>query len=247
MGSRRNWRDPGEYGFTENLNFLGWGWEFLRRNSEYQRDYELQRGTEEDKEKFYEINAEYDDKAIFEVCEEKWGIQEFVDPEDNNPHIDISLDGIPSPEKYGLQYFISETGKTRSRQNIVFYKFNLDYNISGQIDKAKEYLEQIKNARDRHQKIKYQNKQHFDNKRFFKKKKSTWTTYLRVLDAENEIQEEIDGSIQKKDVAEAIFPHIKNTYDKGYPANDLFKKNLMAARSIVNQGFKNIFFNAIYE
>jgi len=47
MGSRRNWREAAEYGFTENLNFLGWGWEFLRRNPDYQRDYQLLNGSVE--------------------------------------------------------------------------------------------------------------------------------------------------------------------------------------------------------
>jgi hypothetical protein len=245
MGIRCNWRDPGEYDFTKDLDFRGWGWEFLRRNPDYQRDYELQCGTEEDKEKFYEINAEYADKAAFEICEIKWGIQEFVNPENDTPDIDISLEGIPSPEKYGLQHFMSETDEMRSRQNTVFYKFDLDYNISGQIEKAKEYLEQIKNARDRHKNTKASNKQYFDNKRFFKKKKSTWIIYLRVLDAETEFREKVDGCLQKKDIAEAIFPHIKNTYDKGYPANDLYKKNLLAARSMVDEGFKHIFASAV--
>ncbi|GAB6060654.1 transcriptional regulator domain-containing protein [Desulfonatronum parangueonense] len=245
MGIRRNWRDPDEYVFTKNLNFLGWGWEFLRRNPEYQRDYELQSGTEEDREKFYEVNAKYDDKAIFEICEIKWLIQEFINPEDDNPHIDVSLEGIPSPEMYGLQYFLSEIDEGHYSQDMVLYKFNLNYNISGQIKKAKEYLEQIKNAREQFQRMKDPKNQTFDNKRFLEKKKSTWITYLRTLDAENEFQMKNDGSTQKKDISEAIFPHIDNTYDKAYPANDLYKKNLLAARSMVDDGFKHLFVNAV--
>ena len=35
----KNWKDPEAYNFTEKLSFLGWTWEFLRRNEEYQQDW----------------------------------------------------------------------------------------------------------------------------------------------------------------------------------------------------------------
>jgi hypothetical protein len=36
----KDWRDPSAYDFTETLDGNGWAWEFLRRNSEYQQDFE---------------------------------------------------------------------------------------------------------------------------------------------------------------------------------------------------------------
>ncbi|MFH0725331.1 MAG: DUF6499 domain-containing protein [Pseudomonadota bacterium] len=32
-------KNPDEYNFPEKSNFLGWAWEFLRRNEEYQKDW----------------------------------------------------------------------------------------------------------------------------------------------------------------------------------------------------------------
>ena len=36
-----DWKDPTAYPNPENTNAEQWAWEFLRRNSEYQRDYVL--------------------------------------------------------------------------------------------------------------------------------------------------------------------------------------------------------------
>jgi len=35
----KNWKDPEAYNFTEKLSLLGWAWELLRRNEEYQQDW----------------------------------------------------------------------------------------------------------------------------------------------------------------------------------------------------------------
>jgi len=35
-----NWRDPATYAYTQTLNAAQWAWEFLRRNKEYQSDYQ---------------------------------------------------------------------------------------------------------------------------------------------------------------------------------------------------------------
>ena len=36
---RLNWRNEGEYKFTTNLSLYDWGWQFLKRSSEYLADW----------------------------------------------------------------------------------------------------------------------------------------------------------------------------------------------------------------
>lgn len=102
MGNRRNWRDPGEYDFTKDLDFRDWGWEFLRRNPDYQRDYQFLTASADDQEQFHKINAGYGDKSYFEICEMKWCLMDYVNPEEGHPSLDVSLSGIPSHQQYGL-------------------------------------------------------------------------------------------------------------------------------------------------
>jgi hypothetical protein len=35
-----DWRNPGDYGYTERLTLHDWAWEFLRRSSEYRSDWQ---------------------------------------------------------------------------------------------------------------------------------------------------------------------------------------------------------------
>ncbi|MFB6225361.1 MAG: transcriptional regulator domain-containing protein, partial [Candidatus Paceibacteria bacterium] len=217
MTIRKDWRNPEEYDFTEELDFLGWAWEFIRRNPEYQRDYYLQLN---DKEEFYELNSEdYPDMSFFEICEKKWGIQEFVDPEDDHPNIDISLSNIPSPGLYGNDYIKAELDESSGQPNVVWYRFDLNYKIPGQTEKAKEYLEKRKAAFEK-LRPEIGNKE-FSNKKLHHTIGEGWVTHLRALDAEYEYKHNNTRKITKNEIAEIIYPKSKRDYPHPQATNSL--------------------------
>ncbi len=247
MGSRRNWREAAEYGFTNNLDFLWWGWEFLRRNPDYQTDYQLLNGGAEEQEQFYMINAVYGDKSHFEICEIKWCLMDYVDPEEDNPNLDISLSGIPSHQKYGLDYMIAEMRETYYLSNIVWYKFDLNYKISGQIKHAEQILKQRSEAItgclpyiiDREDF--YYISDGIDSVSILQKNKKEWRTYLQILDAENFYDNHNNENIRKNDIASIIFPDNPNKYEDEFSASSKYRKSLKAAVSMRDFKFKVLF------
>ena len=58
-------RDRGNYEWMLNLSAEGWAWEFLRRNSRYQRDFALFRN---------------EDELSASSAASRWGLLRFVDP-----------------------------------------------------------------------------------------------------------------------------------------------------------------------
>lgn len=247
MGSRRNWRDIADYAFTEELSFLGWGWEFLRRNPDYQRDYKLLTASADEQEKFYKINAIYGDKSYFEICEIKWCLMDYVNPEEDHPNLDVSLSGIPSHQKYGLDYMIAEMRETHDQPNIVWFKFDLNYKISGQIKRAEHILKQrseaikifIPVANDRND-FDY-SPENINSSSLLKTKKKEWRTYLQILDAEDFYDKHNNENIRKNDIASIIFPDKLNEYEDEFPASSKYRKSLKAGVSMRDSNFKVLF------
>lgn len=73
----RDWRNDKEYAFTKDLDLLGWAWEFLRRNEEYQQDWrnELQIYFESDRvlgaRHFDPVTNEYRRNSAFLPSDDK--------------------------------------------------------------------------------------------------------------------------------------------------------------------------------
>jgi Proteobacterial transcriptional regulator-like domain len=49
-----DWRSPAAYAYLDELNPAGLAWEFLRRNPDYQRDYQAAAGASADQAEFPE-------------------------------------------------------------------------------------------------------------------------------------------------------------------------------------------------
>ena len=111
MPIHRDWKNSDAYTFTEHLNLLGWAWEFLRRNEEYQRDwvYALKRYFKSDRIRGDECPAFFPVKGkrfclpneqtlwvnhpgfCFFPCHDhgeyihKYGIDRFINPNQDSP------------------------------------------------------------------------------------------------------------------------------------------------------------------
>ena len=88
MSNQRNWRNTGDYEFTNSLSDEGWAWEFLRRNENYIKDWKkwLRWHVLAKKASKDDIN-----KSKFRVnkpiLSQKWGLHYgFVNPGTDNPH-----------------------------------------------------------------------------------------------------------------------------------------------------------------
>ena len=99
MTAVRDWRDPARYSFCRNLDHVGWAWEFLRRNAEYQSQFEEVLRSFQKEWAFSEVlqenfvNDPMDPdfrmhtgtfRAPFDSMQ-NWKIRSFVNPDQDNP------------------------------------------------------------------------------------------------------------------------------------------------------------------
>lgn len=91
----RNWRDPDEYAFTEDLKPWQWAWQFLRRNPKYRDDFQTIL------EKFNAREDEYSQRVSKRLapgeepesipnaeCRRKWFIWYYLNPKIELPTTD---------------------------------------------------------------------------------------------------------------------------------------------------------------
>jgi len=170
--NQKNWREPEHYSYTESLDAAQWAWEFLRRNPEYQRDWQWFRQRWQALESRYGKPPERDfqrwrhdpdawvqvdddtgecrvdeDKVLIECwLGAKWGFYKFpLDPATQQPQTGEQL-----------TWRETEQPVTRVREGDDVYLsedaahvalgFDLDLALRPQLDAARHYL-QIRQAR----------------------------------------------------------------------------------------------------
>ncbi len=77
-----NWKDSSRYPDSENTTAYQWAWEFLRRNPEYQEDYEIYSCCLECKPKDKDFDEKYDKKLILE---DKYSFSPLAPPDKDDP------------------------------------------------------------------------------------------------------------------------------------------------------------------
>jgi hypothetical protein len=100
---KKNWRNKVDYEFTNYLDIEGWAWEFLRRNPEYQQDWEEELPKYLTRESDYRSNPKYKDSPVFGqpiISVEdpsfkinphspkylyKWGTYDLINPDNDKP------------------------------------------------------------------------------------------------------------------------------------------------------------------
>jgi hypothetical protein len=202
-GIDRDWRNPKDYEFTQSLNPHQWAWEFLRRNPEYRKDWQLA---------LEEYLRQYPRKVIrirgpgFAIHSgrsmEKWGITAYTNPEEDNPREvrflrkpeirglvfgDIIVPHKPShPPFFWMKDNPEIPWAIRLQETQVAAIFNLDLPLKPQFRAIKKDLEKIVPSVvvDRH---------HQDN----------WCIYLMILDAKAK-------EIANREIAEVLFLLVDN-------------------------------------
>jgi len=210
----RDWKNEKDYSYTKNHTPELWAWEFLRRNPEYRRDWEKALSKWE-KNKSHEANSrnktlnqncytkkERPRKLPFENARYRWGLlePEIIDPDiDIDIHTHLSEFDLPIFYESGHLFNDNEftiLQATGIEKGQVVILFDLQKPIHQQYKKVKQELLERQKEFLRGKKIiepKNRGKQYL------------WKKYLRILDA-------YTVKAKKKEIAQIIFPHVKNEY-----------------------------------
>lgn len=197
MKNRPDWKNPKKYEYVNGLSLNQLAWEFLRRNPEYVKDWDLCNKTPlRDKDSKFE-------KAFFEVSF-KWGISgELKDPDKTYEDIKVDSDlGIAFEPLGGDDTFLldkTEDEEIRILLGLPDFKtgaININFNfllpINPQLEVAKKRLYSLqKSAKE---------KWNLKTRKAFKPRKDEWILLLRVLDAEA-------AGATNKEIANVLFPH----------------------------------------
>jgi hypothetical protein len=209
-----NWQDPEKYPKLDNGEIINWGWEFLRRNPDYQNDFVKFRETKSLQEKIKIKNIWlFKNQLInpkisrprslrFELSEYPRQIEITEEP--------INKKSIPNPFSQA-----SEMG----------YVFNLDIPIKQQVSKVEKELKALQKFVCFKGEITIKGKTvSFDGvelKKIQKKHKTKLISFLRILDAKSsgvEISELLNTFYPKRSIMEA-------------EAIDNLKKDIKAAKN----------------
>lgn len=175
MPNKLDWRKPEDYEFTQGLALDEWGWEFLRRNSEYRQEWK-------------NLTKKYPDRArvlgmIFKDCK-KWGLRRgYLNPEINFTNIEFLPPGGGAFNPYSFdrksKSLVLMTGTTK-----IYYEFDVRLPLEPQLKDAKKKLNacQKKCPTKTRKSIKPHDP------------RVEWPKYLRLLDAL--IEEALDPEIE---------------------------------------------------
>jgi hypothetical protein len=226
VGIYRNWRDPKEYEFRSNvwpgIEEEFWAWEFLRRNINYQKDWNKEL-------KFFQSSSSepignIESSSFFlepqqNDCRKKWGIYYFINPNTDNP------DMLFFDAGYGRIY--RESGHVILQPGQVAAVFDLQRPIKPQFKQIDRGLKEWKRRFDRNGIIQPTIPRKYN--------KDDWGIQLRVLDAKT-------SGIETKEIADELFPGYSNKYpDK--QANRHVIDSHAAAKKMVDRGYLKIIFN----
>ncbi|HAR34673.1 MAG TPA: hypothetical protein DCR95_11500 [Desulfobacter sp.] len=240
-----DWRIKDDYEYASNSfwDFYSekefYAWQFLRRNPEYQQDYEKELA----KYKERNINTPPNDMEAELLCgfkpddpkiAAKWGLVELFDPKENTA-------GATFKRRYGrvvfgnlfrVLYGLSDEFEEESEEvftnnpmvsaDKIAIEFEISLSIPPQIELAKTYLSDLQNE------ITNRFKKEIDEDR--RPHVSIWPDYLRVYDAYTE-------GFKRKEIASIIFPGQENKYPN-YNAGKKVATYKKQAEKLINGGYK---------
>lgn len=256
VAKKHDWKNPADYKYTSILTTDLWAWQFLRRNPEYQADWDKAKKIYGKKDSYeYEMEEMMQDLLISSVplvSARKWGlISGYVNPERDTPSEAIFV------RSFG-EILSDPRRKRLYKQNMLEY-FEVmkarGIKITGQNEFIQEELEsltkdtvpegsvavtfdlslpispQIKYAKKIL--IECQNEEinlgSLKVKTPRKQHVRILRRYLRILDAKTE-------RADNREIARHIFPK----YDNRYPerqGNRMVKDSFKSAKNLVNKGY----------
>jgi hypothetical protein len=175
----KNWRDLEDYSFTDDLPPWRWAWEFLRRNPEYQADFQDAIRRFNAREGEYAAEAEILDaigdfiptdgwvKSVPSMqVHEKWLLWFYLNPEldvpDNSPFVEFG------------NLYLWEEGRRPLQDYEVLVRFDLRFPIKPQWAFARERLGRRKRTKSTRGDFR---------QRVPRNQPKKWQLYLRLLDA----------------------------------------------------------------
>ena len=245
----RNWKDPAEYEFTEDLSLLGWAWEFLRRNKEYQRDWLIELKEYFSGERVQEDIRIWREVTHTDIANErmlwingkdfsihpknavrlKYGVQELRNPKQDHPFfLSTMFQGSSGKLTFSGYHFggnLEEFYKKHSEDRYPAVMFDLELPIQPQIERIKDDLlfrQKMLAQEGRISPVSPKNQ------------KDKWRDYLRIIDAKNSPDK---PPVRK--IAAVLYPREDNIYPD-YRVSDKIKKSHKAAIELVNFGYRTI-------
>jgi hypothetical protein len=204
----KNWRDLTEYEYMDDHTPELWAWEFLRRNPEYNRDWEsaLSAYIKGFSENNYQIKNEIK-SVLFHGVKEKWGLffDEIFNPAFNYPCKDPNF-----PLFYTYGYFYDKNSLEQIpnlKDSQVLAVFDLSKPLQQQLEYFGELLEEEQDF------FLWKHNVTIPNVR---NKKIYWKDHLRRFDA-------VKSGATYKDIISAIFKDedydtavkkVKNSYKR---------------------------------
>ena len=157
-----NWQHDKDYQFPENMSLHLWAWQFLRRNKEYQGQWEIAckhyaPDVQPSSLDFVESPSSCGISYIEALKD--WGFQtRLYNPERIAPE---GLEFRRPMNRLDVAFDYSEVGKT------VSIRFDLMLPLPAQLDKAHTYLKELKKNLGKE----FETRKHIDK----------WNLYLRVV------------------------------------------------------------------
>lgn len=232
----RDWKNEKDYDYTKNHTPELWAWEFLRRNPDYIRDWELTLAAwQNNKPKGVKTTwgqlfgsgcptEIYQPETLsFNSARDKWGLyfDEIINPDVEKPSVEYPYSLFYT---YGYYYdaddlnFLPDLKSTE-----VLVAIDLAKPIQQQLEHFKAVLEEDKNDLVAHTDL---------NIPSVKNKPIYWKDYIRILDA-------VEANADIKEIASVIFPNKNNTYPN-YNGNKSITDSHAAAKRIRDENYRKI-------
>lgn len=188
----RDWKNEAAYDYTNDHTPELWAWEFLRRNSEYRKDW---------KKMLAKFKCDPENHRLpFDDARSKWNLLggEIIDPD-----LDLDKVAVQHPlnifYEAGVLYYenyfsILKVQDLEDSQAVLL--FDLSMPIKTQYERVEKELLELQEEFLKGKKIPVRRN---------KNKQVLWKRYIRILDA-------YAANIKPKDIAAIIFPNIKNEY-----------------------------------
>ena len=192
-----DWKNPADYGFTEELASEEWAWQFLRRNPDYQTDWQWFHATWSALEADYGRPPQRDfhrwqmdprayRQAVSEQGEaeslliecwmgQKWGFYKFpIDPAVERPQLGTELlwRNVPLTPQLVEEPDADWLGSDLAK---VAYGFDLSQPLAPQFEQAQRFLRLLQRQRCNQGSVILETP---------RQRQHEWRRYLRYLDAE---------------------------------------------------------------
>jgi hypothetical protein len=209
-----DWRDESAYDSLKNASWGKWAWEFLRRNEEYQAEWG--QVVTDCQRKGVPLSL----TPLSRKLAHKWGLSEMIDPSEG---------GVKG--RWVMSRYARRLTKAPNKQRSEYLDLNIRDKQAYGFDLAKPIGPQVKALRE--DLLALQRKLIEEGEVAIKragKKTGPLTLYLRILDART-------AGASQKDILETL-----NAYEPDAESTEVerFKKNLIAARDLVNDGYMKL-------